>query len=159
MSALTSEHHILKNYLEEHFVSGKFFTIEEIVAGVKYPDGTPIFKLNTNPYTHDKCVKLGKMVKELNWATDVERYIPIIKDSKGSIKLCESEQELRAFVDKEKRKVEKAYQYANHLQSLIYVDGQVRFINLANRTLDQDEMKPVDIYKKDTHKGGIKCLL
>ena len=141
---LTPRQHALKNYLATHFESGKFFTIEEICdAGLGY-------ELNTNPYSHDKCVALGSDVKQLNWATDVERYTPIIKNSKGSIKLCESEEELRAFVDKEKRKVEKAYQYANHLQSLIYVDGQVRFINLANRVLDENEMKPVDVYKKDT---------
>jgi len=142
--SLTTRQHNLKNYLEEHFESGKFFTIEEICnANIGYI-------LNTDPRNHDKCIALSQDVKQLNWATDVERYVPIIKDNKGSIKLCESESELRAFIDKEKRKVEKAYQYANHLQSLIYVDGQVRFINLANRTLDDDELKPVEIYKKDT---------
>ncbi len=147
-SKLTTEHHILKNWLKDNFVSGKFYTIEEIVANVRYADGTPIFKLNTNPYTHDKCVKLGKMVKELNWATNVERYIPIIKDKKGSIKLCETEQELKDFVAAEKKKVEKVCEYANHLQSLIQVDGTVPIINLAGRTLELKEMKPVDVYKK-----------
>ena len=148
--SLTSEHHILKKWLSDNFVMGKFFSIEEIVANVKYPDGTPMFKLNTNPYSHDKCIRLSKMVKELNWATDVERYIPIIKDTKGGIKLCESEEELNDFVEKQKRKVEKAYQYANHLKSLKFIDGQVRFINLNNRVLDENEMKPIDVYKKDT---------
>lgn len=148
MSQLTTEHHILKNWLKDNFVSGRFWTIEEIVANVRFADGTPIFKLNTNPYTHDKCVKLGKMVKELNWATNVERYIPIIKDKKGSIKLCETEQELKDFVASEKKKVEKVCEYANHLQSLIQVDGTVPIINLAGRTLEIDELKPVDVYKK-----------
>ena len=142
--SLTTRQHQLKNYLETHFESGKFFSIEEICnAGLGYV-------YNTNPYTHDHCVALGNDVKALNWATDVERYTPIIKDAKGGIKLCESEEELNEFVEKQKRKVEKAYQYANHLKSLKFIDGQVRFINLNNRVLDEDEMKPIDVYKKDT---------
>ena len=145
--SLTPRQQNLKNWLEEHHISGKFYSIEEICnAGLGYT-------YNTNPYTHDKCIALGSDVKALNWATDVERYIPIIKDAKGGIKLCENEQELTDFVEKQKKKVEKANQYANHLKSLKFIDGQVRFINLANRPLDLDEMKPIDVYKKDTHQN------
>ena len=153
-SGLKTECHILKNWLENNFVSGKYFSIEEIIQQVRYADGTPLFKLNTNPKIHDKCIKLSKMVKDLNWATNRERYIPIIKDKKGGIKLCETEQELKDFIKSETDKVEKAWQYANHLKSLISVDGSVPIINLANRSLSLNEMKPVDVYKKDTHQNA-----
>lgn len=145
---LTTRQHRLKDWLKENFVSGKFFTIEEIVANVKDSEGNPYYKLNTNPYTHDKCVALGSDVKELNWHTNIDRYIPIIKDSKGSIKLCENEEELRDYIEKEKRKVEKAYQYYNHLNSLIAIDGTMPFINLANNVVD--DPKPIDVYAKES---------
>lgn len=145
---LTTEHHLLKTFLEKNFVSGKYFTIEEIVEKVRYSDGTPLFKLNTKPTTHDKCVKLGKMVKELNWRIGVERYIPIIKNSKGSIKLCENAQELSDYVAKEKKKLEKQFMYYNRLNSIKFVDGYALFINQANRVLDDEEIKPIEVFKK-----------
>lgn len=139
--SLTTRQHSLKNYLEEHFEKGKFFTIEEICgAGLGY-------ELNTNPRIHDKCISLSQDVKALNWATNVERYIPIIKDTKGSIKLCENEQELKEFVAKEEKKLEKAAEYKNHLKSLIQIDGTCPCINLANRVLGLEEIKPIDVYK------------
>lgn len=142
-SSLTSRQHSLKNWLENNFESGRFFTIEEIcAAGLGYV-------LNTNPRIHDKCIALANDVKALNWATNRERYIPIIKNDKGSIKLCETEQELKDFVAKEKKKVEKAHQYANHLQSLISLDGTMPLFNLKNRPLSEKEIKPIEVYKKD----------
>lgn len=147
MNKLTTEHHILKNWLEANFESGRYFTIEEIVKNVKHSDGTPIFILNTNPRKHDKCIKLATIVKELNWATNVERYIPIIKNSKGSIKLAENEDELKGFIAELKNKVENANKYANHLQSLIDLQDTIPFINQANRALEENEMKPIEVYK------------
>lgn len=146
---LTSEHHILKNYLIEHFISGHYYSIEEIVEKVRYDDDTPLFKLNTNPYTHDKCFKLSKMVKELNWATNVKRYIPIVKDKFGGIKLAENKSELEGFIKDLKHKVENANKYANHLQSLIDLQDTIPFINLANRVKTESEMKPIEIYAKE----------
>ena len=145
--SLTTRQHRLKDFLEANFISGKFFTIEEIVRQVKYGDGELCYQLNENPRIHDKCIALSQDVKALNWATNVERYIPIIKNSKGSIKLCETEQELKDFVAKEERKVEKACEYKNHLKSLIQIDGTMPFINLAGRVLGESEIKPVDVYK------------
>lgn len=146
---LLTRQHTLKNWLETNFVSGKFFTIEEIVENVKDINGNPYYKLNTDPYNHDKCITLSNDVKQLNWATNVERYIPIIKDKKGSIKLCENKQELETYVQKEKERVKNTYQYYNHLDSLIRIDGSVPFINLANRVLDDKEIKPVEVYMKE----------
>lgn len=145
---LETRQHALKNWLEANFVSGKYFTIEEIVANVRDSDGNPYYTLNTNPYTHDKCAVLGGDVKRLNWNTGRERYIPIIKDEKGSIKLAENKQELEKYIAKEKKKVEKAYQYYNHLNSLAELDGTMLFINQANRVLEDDEMKPIEVYAK-----------
>ena len=147
-SGLTPRQHALKNWLEQNFVSGKFYSIEEMCkVGLGY-------KLNTNPKVHDKCIALATDVKALNWATNRQRYIPIIKDKKGGIKLCETEKELKDFIKSETDKVEKVWQYANHLKSLIKVDGSVPIINLANRSLSLNEMKPVDVYKKDTHQNA-----
>ena len=147
IKGLTTRQHRLKDWLKEHFESGRFFTIEEVVAGVVDSEGVPYYTLNTNPRTHDKCVALGSDVKELNWHTNRDRYIPIIKDSKGSIKLCESKEELEEYIAKEKRKVEKAYKYYNHLNSLIAIDGTMPFINLANNVVE--EIKPIDVYAKE----------
>ena len=72
---LLTRQHALKNWLEANFVSGKYFTIEEIVENVRDSEGNPYYKINKNPYTHDKCIVLSNDVKDLNWATNVERYI------------------------------------------------------------------------------------
>lgn len=145
---LETRQHSLKNYLIKNFVSGKYFTIEEVVKGVVDKEGNPYYTLNKNPYCHDKCIALSNDVKKLNWATAVERYIPIIKDKKGSVKLCENREELELFIKSEKKKVEKANMYANHLQSIADLDGTMPFINLADRVLDEDEIEPVDVFKR-----------
>lgn len=137
---LTTRQHNLKNWLEDNFISGKYFSIEEICnADIGY-------HLNRDPKIHDKCVSLGRDVKQLNYATNVERYIPIIKDKKGGIKLCETEQELKVFIEGEKKRLENAYKYLNHLEGLISVDGTVPVVNLANRALKPEETQVVSIY-------------
>ena len=139
---LTTRQHRLKDWLEDNFESGRYFTIEEICnAGLGY-------ELNTNPKIHDKCVALSNEVKEINWKTGVERYIPIIKNTRGSIKLPESSEELKAYIEGERKKVERHYQYLNHLTSLLSLDGVIPFINLANRTLNDNEIKPVEVFKR-----------
>ena len=139
---LNTRQHRLKDWLKENFISGHYFTIEEICeAGLGY-------KLNTNPYTHDKCAVLGADVRAINWLAGYKRYIPIIKNDKGSIKLAESKQEVDEYIKKEKSKVEKHYQYYNHLASLSQVDGMIPFINQANRALEDNEIKPVEVFKR-----------
>jgi hypothetical protein len=141
---LDSRQHGLKNYLERNFEKGRWFTVEELCgADLGYT-------LNTNPRTHHKCIAIWNDVKQLNWKTNVERYIPIITNERGEIKLCENEQELKDLIAKEEKKLEKASQYKNHLKSLIQIDGTCPCINLANRVLDIDEITPIDVYKKDT---------
>ena len=140
--------HRLKDWLEEHFVSGKFFTIEEIVNKVRDSEGNPYYVLNTNPHSHDKCIALANDVKQLNWHTERERYIPIIKDKRGAIKLCENEQELKDYVDSEKKRIENTYRYYNHLESLTKIEGTMPFINQANRVLKESEIKPIEVYAK-----------
>ena len=149
-SKLTPRQQNLKNFLEDNFVSGKWWTIEEIVKKFVDGEGNPYYKLNTNPYAHDKCLALSQDAKQLNWHTGRERYIPIIKDTKGSIKLCENKEELETYVNSEKARIEKTYQYYNHLESLIELEGTIPFINLANRVKDDDELKPIEIYQKET---------
>lgn len=150
MKSTNNRQQALKNWLIKNFESGKWFTIEEICSNFVDTNGVAWYQYNTDPHKHDKCIALANDVKQLNWNTGVERYIPIIKDKRGSIKLCENEQELKDFVESEKRKVEKVNMYANHLQSLIKIDGTCPFINQENRVLMLDEIKPIDVYKKDT---------
>lgn len=140
---LTTRQHTLKNYLEQNFESGKWFTIEEICnADIGYV-------LNTDPKIHDKCIALSNDVKELNWATGVERYIPIIKNKKGAIKLAESKQELQDYIDWQKARLENSYKYYNHLVGLQELQDTMPFINLANRCLKDKELKTIDIYASE----------
>ena len=76
---LATRQHRLKDFLEDNFVSGKFFTIEEIVENFKDHEGQPYYKLNTNPYTHDKCISLANDVKALNWKTGVESTFQLLR--------------------------------------------------------------------------------
>lgn len=139
---LTPRQHRLKDYLKDNFVSGKYFTIEEICeAGLG-------FELNTNPKAHDKCIALSNDIKQLNWLAGIHRYIPIVKDSRGACKLAENEQELKDYVASEKRKVEKVNQYANHLQSLVDLEGTTPFINQVDRVLEEKEITPIEVYAK-----------
>ena len=146
---LITRQHDLKNWLEANFVSGKYFTIEEIVKKVCDSEGYPYYHLNKNPYAHDKCIALSNDVKALNWATNLERYIPIVKNKKGSIKLAENKEELKDFIQELKDKVENAHQYANHLQSLINLQDTLPFINLSNRVLNESEIKPIEVYANE----------
>ena len=66
------------------------FKIEEICnAGLGY-------ELNHNPRIHDKCVALSNDIRAINFNI-AERYIPIIKNSKGGCKLAENKEEVNAF--------------------------------------------------------------
>ena len=139
---LTTRQHRLKDWLKENFESGRYFTIEEICrAGLGY-------ELNTNPYIHDKCVALGNDVRDINWLAGYKRYIPILKDTKGSIKLAESKAEVDTYIQGLKDKAERYYQYANHLASLAQTDGEIPFINLNNRVLNDNEITPVEVFKR-----------
>ena len=144
---LTTRQHRLKDWLRDNFVSGRYFTIEEVVAGVVDTAGNPYYKLNTNPYTHDKCVALGSDVKAINWCI-TERYIPIVKNSKGSIKLAETKEEVEAYINAEKEKVQRKCEFLNTLASKVELDGYVVMVNHANRMLSEDEMKPIDVFAK-----------
>lgn len=145
---LETRQHRLKDFLEKHFISGKYWTIEEIVENVRDSEGNPYYILNTNPRVHDRCIALANDVKELNWHTNRERYIPIIKDKKGSIKLAENKKELETYIANEKARIENTYKYYNHLNSLIELDGTTPFINLADRVLEEKEIKPIEVYAK-----------
>lgn len=137
---LTPRQHALRNYLDNNFESGKYFSIEEICnAGLGY-------ELNTNPKSHDKCIALSNDVKAINWCV-TERYKIIIKNKKGGVKLCESEEEFNNWRDNELKKLERKYQYLNTLKYKEQRDGTTPFINQAGRVLDIDEIKPVEVFK------------
>ena len=140
--SLTSRQHRLVDYLKDNFVSGKYFTIEEICnANLGYT-------LNTNPKIHDKCASLGSDIRAINWAI-AQRYSIIIKDKKGSCKLAESEKEFNAWKDEEKRKIEKKYQYINNLTYKANRDGTVPIVNLNDRALSVEETEEVEVYKHE----------
>lgn len=138
---LTPRQQTLRNFLEEHFVPGKYFTIEEICnANIGYV-------LNKNPKIHDKCITLSNDIRAINW-TIVDRYKIIIKNRKGACKLAESEQEFNAWKKEQEDKLQKQYQYLNNLKWKSQRDGTVPIVNLNNRALSTDETKVVDTYKR-----------
>lgn len=145
---MTTRQHALKNWLDTSFVSGKFFSIEEVVAGVVDKEGKPYYKLNSNPRHHDKCLALSNDVREINWLIGVERYIPIIKDQYGGVKLCESKEEFEAWYNVIDKKVTRLYQYINSLKSKVEMDGYIPMINLAGRVLSGEEQVPIDTFKR-----------
>lgn len=116
----------LVGWLTLHFIYGRFYSIEEVVAGVVYPDGTPCYTLNHNPYNHDKCAVLSSDVRSLNWSCDNGCKI-IIKDSKGGVKLCESYEEFDAWRKAELEPLDKKRKYLNNLKWKSRMDGQVEF--------------------------------
>lgn len=118
----TTEQKALNDYLIENFECGKWFTIEEICANVKDDLGFNIFELNKNPKCHDKCVKLSKMVKDINYNYDDQQKL-IIKNKQGSIKFAETKEEFDAWRDTELKKLENKWKYLNSLRWKEKQDG------------------------------------
>ena len=140
---LTTEQWLLKKWLEDHFEYGRFFTIEEICDQVRWRDGNPIFTLNTNPKIHDKCAKLGKMVRDINYNCEEGQKL-IIKNAEGSIKLAESKEEFDAWRESELKKLETRYQYLNNLKWKQERDGSIPLFN--QKMNENTENKSVECY-------------
>lgn len=137
---LTTRQHRLVDYLEENFVSGKYFSIEELCnANLGYV-------LNTNPRVHDKCASLGADIRAINWAI-ASRYSIIIKDKKGGCKLAENKTEFDTWKNEEKAKIDKKYQYLNNLEYKANRDGTMPIVNLNDRALEDNELDFVDVFK------------
>ena len=130
----------LKDYLEYHRGEG-FIRIEKVCE-----DLPELYKLNTNPYTHDKCAVLSSDVRAINW-NNVDGYQIIIKDENGSIKYAETLEEFENWREKELEKVTKKYQYLNNLKFKSKLDGVMPIINKANNPVDIDELKEVRVFK------------
>lgn len=145
---LTPRQKMLRAWLNDNFVSGKFFTIEEVVEGFVDQEGNPFYKLNHDPYKHDKCYALSKDVKDINWLVGIQGYVPIIKDRKGSMKLCESKTEFDEFYNLQEKRVVRHYQYLNTLKSMVEMDGYIPMVNQNNRAVSADEQQPIDTYKR-----------
>lgn len=138
----------LKNFLEKNFESGKFFSIEEICNGVKDENGDYWYVLNNyDPYNHDKCATLSNDIRKINW-TFTDGYKLIIKNSKGGCKYAENRAEFDAWWNEEHERIEKKYQYLNQLKAKVERDGIIPLVNLHDRALGINEMKPVDVFKK-----------
>ena len=148
---LTPRQWCLKRFLEDNFIPGHFFSIEELVRGVLLPNGEPAYKLNTDPHKHDKCIALSGDIKTINWSCQ-EGYKIIIKDSFGGAKLCESEVEFNTWRNAELEKVNKKYQYLNNLKWKADRDGIAPIINQAGNPVDYDkkDLKSVEVYMKPT---------
>lgn len=136
---LTTRQHRLVDYLKDNFQKGRYFTIEELCqAGLGY-------ELNTNPRIHDKCASLGNDIRQINWRIG-QRYSIIVKDSKGSAKLCESQEEFDAWRDSELDKLKKKYEYLNTLKYKASFDGQVVLVNLNDKASEGEVVK---VYKDE----------
>ena len=137
---LTSRQHRLIDFLEDNFKSGKYFSIEEIChSGLGY-------ELNTNPYTHDKCVALGNDIRQINWKIGF-RYSIIVKDKKGGCKVCESKEELETWREEEKKPLITKLEYLNNLEYKASFHDQVVLINLNDRALSEEEYEFVNVFK------------
>lgn len=128
---LTDRQINLYYFLEQNYVKGKMFTIEEICgACIGY-------ELNKNPKSHDKCITLGQDIKKINYAI-AERYKIIIKDRKtGSCKICENQQEFESWRDYEKSLLDKKWQYLNNLK---WKADQDNTMNLFDETINKTFM-------------------
>lgn len=137
---LTPRQHKLINYLETNFVQGKYFSIEDLCnADLGY-------ELNTNPRTHDKCVSLGNDIRQINWKIG-HRYSIIVKDKKGGCKLCESVDEFEEWKQSELKPLERKWKYLNNLTYKASWHDTAPLINLNNRTLEENEIEFVDVFK------------
>lgn len=119
-----NEQQALNNYLTEHFEYGKWFSIEEICENVTDDLGFKIFELNKNPKCHDKCIKLSKMVKDINYNYDDKQRL-IIKNKQGAIKFAETKEEFDTWRDAELNKLEKKWKYLNSLRWKEKQDGTI----------------------------------
>lgn len=119
---------VLHFYLEQNFKPGKFFSIEQVVNECCYDDGTPCYKLNTNPLNHDKCIVLSNDVRAINW-TVKNGFSIIIKDPYGGVKLCEDVEEFKAWRQSELEPLIKKTIYLNNL----------KFKSTLNGTMDLTE--------------------
>lgn len=139
-NGITTRQWRLKDYLEYHRGEG-FIRIEKVCEDL--PD---LYKLNTNPYVHDKCAVLSNDVRAINW-NNVDGYQIIIKDTNGSIKYAETLEEFESWRKKELDKVTVKYQYLNNLKFKSKQDGLMPIINKANNPVDFDELKEVRVFK------------
>lgn len=140
--SLTTRQHRLVDYLNNNFQSGKYFTIEEICnADLGYT-------LNTNPRIHDKCASLGSDIRAINWAIG-SRYSIIVKDKKGSCKVCESKEEFDEWKENEMKPLITKIKYLNNLEYKANRDGTAPIINLNDRALTPEEIEFIEVYKNE----------
>lgn len=145
MGKLTVRQLALRNFLEKNFVSGHYFSIEEICFNLLDPYGNPYYQYNTDPRIHDKAAALGADIKTINWNND-DGYRIIIKDSKGGCKLAENEEELNSWRNAELKKVEKKYQYLNNLKWKAKRDGTMPILDQENKPVEKPKI--VEVYKQ-----------
>jgi len=136
----------LKDWLEKNHISGKYWSIEEIVENVKFTNGENCYRLNTNPHIHDKCAALGADVKAINWDCEEGQKI-IIKDRYGGVKLAETEYEFNEWRLQQLDKLEKSYKYLNNLKWKAKRDGTMPILNQALNPVDPNKnLKPIECY-------------
>ena len=143
-SNLIQRQHALITFLKYNFISGKYYSIEELVDRVVDSEGNPYYKLNTNPYNHDKCVALSNDVRTINWSI-TDRYHIIIKDKKGGCKLVESKEEFDEWKQRELAPLETKWKYLNNLTWKESREGTCPIINLSNNPIDPDNVKPIEV--------------
>lgn len=135
----------LRKWLEDNFVSGKFFTIEEVVEGVKDDEGKPYYELNANLRIHDKCFALSKDIKEIN-RKQIENFIPIIKDNKGSCKLAENKEELTEFIEDIRAEAKNKAVYCNMIISKTNMQDTIPLLDINDKVIEVEDMKPVNVF-------------
>lgn len=143
---LTPRQWLLKNFLEHNFISGYYYSIEELVESVRDRDGNKVYKLNTNPYVHDKCIALSSDIKNINWNCNYG-YKIIVKNAKGGAKLCESQQEFEDWRERELKPLQRKWEYLNNLKWKAERDGTIPILNQKLNVVK--EPTPVEVYAKE----------
>lgn len=145
-NGLTPRQWALKRFLENNFISGRFFSIEEICENVYLPNGYRAYELNTNPRKHDKCIALSNDVREINWNV-CEGYKILVKDKKGGVKLCETRKEFEEWRENELKPIERKCKYLNNL---VWKKNEDETVPLFKKSLaPNDAFEPISVFYHD----------
>lgn len=141
---LNTRQWVLKMWLESNFQSGRYFSIEEVVEGVRLY-GEPLYELNKNPRIHDKCLLLSQDVNAINECV-VNGYKIIVKNEQGGIKLCESQREFDEWYFRVTAPLFKTLKRMNLLKWKTKWDGTMPLLNKAGNPVPEKKQEFIDVF-------------
>ena len=145
-NGLTPRQWALKRFLEDNYIPGRFWSIEEICECVYMPNGIRAYQYNTNPRIHDKCVALSNDVREINWSV-IEGYKILVKDKKGGVKICETRKEFEEWRENELKPLDRKWKYLN---TLVWKKNEDETVPLFKKSLaPNDAFEPISVFYHD----------